>query len=84
MTLTEKGFEAITKCRPNRRRMKFTMRQQNSLETSLIQANVNLEAMLQPGRLGYLSMQHYRDIELKMVDNDILINYIRRTTWKAS
>ena len=63
---------------PSRRIMKFTTHQQCSLETSLIQANVNLEAMLQPGRLGHMSMQHYRDIELKMVDNDILINYIRR------
>ena len=80
MALTEKGLGAITKYKPNRRRMQFTMRQQCSLETSLIQANANLEAMLQPGRLGYMSMQHYRDIELKMVDNDILINYIRRTT----
>ena len=80
MTLTEKGLEAITKYRPNRRRMELTTCQQCSLETSLIQANANLEAMLQPGRLGYTSMQHYRDIELKMVDNDILINYIRRTT----
>ena len=80
MALTEKGLEAITKYKLNRRRMQFTTRQQCSLETSLIQANVNLEAMLQPGRLGYMSMQHYRDIELKMVDNDILINYIRRTT----
>jgi len=80
MTLTEKGFEAITKYRPNRRRMQFTTHQQCSLETSLIQANANLEAMLQPGRLGCMSMQHYRDIELKLVDNDILINYIRRTT----
>jgi len=79
MTLTEKGLEAITKYRPNRRRMQFTTRQQCSLETSLIQANVNLEAMLQPGSLGHMSMQHYRDIELKIVDNDILINYIRRT-----
>ncbi len=80
MALTEKGLEAITKYKPNRRRMQFTTRQQCSLETSLIQANVNLEAMLQPGRLGHMSMQHYRDIEMKMVDNDILINYIRRTT----
>jgi len=80
MALTEKGLEAITKYKPNRRRMELTTYQQCSLETSLIQANANLEAMLQPGRLGYMSMQHYRDIELKMVDNDILINYIRRTT----
>ena len=65
---------------PTRRKMKFTMKQQISLETSLLKANANLEAMLQPGRLGYMSMQHYRDIEFKMVDNDILINYIRRTT----
>lgn len=78
MALTDKRLEAITKYKPNRRRMYFTVRQQCSLETSLIQANANLEAMLQPGRLGYMSMQHYRDIELKMVDNDILINYIRR------
>ena len=80
MALTEKGLEAITKYKPNRRRMELTTCQQCSLETSLIQSNANLEAMLQPGRLGYMSMQHYRDIELKMVDNDILINYIRRTT----
>jgi len=80
MALTEKGLEAITKYKPNRRRLQFTTHQQNSLETSLIQANANLEAMLQPGRLGHMSMQHYRDIEMKIVDNDILINYIRRTT----
>jgi len=79
MALTEKGLEAITKYKPNRRIMEFTMRQQCSLETSLIQANVNLEAMLQPGRLGHMSMQHYRDIEMKLVDNNILINYIRGT-----
>jgi hypothetical protein len=56
--------------------MKVTIKEQISLENALMIANIHLEKRLDT--LGSVSMMHYRDIEMQMVNNDILLAYLRR------
>ena len=74
--LTEKGLDAMTQYTPTRREMKVTRHEQISLEEGLMWANIALEKRLDT--LGSISMMHYRDIEMQMVNNDILLAYLRR------
>jgi hypothetical protein len=74
--LTEKVIHALAQYTPTRRVMKVTIKEQISLENALMIANIHLEKRLDT--LGSVSMMHYRDIEMQMVNNDILLAYLRR------